>query len=257
MKNSKKINHDLKRLVSWLLANKISLNKTKTELIIFRKPRDKIPDIVIKLSGHKLTPTNSIKYLGIFLDDTLSGKSHIESLLPKLERANAMLTKVRHYVDQNKLMSIFYAIFSSHLTYGCQIWGTKVKSALFKKVLSQQKRAMHIITFSNYDAHSEPLFKTLNVLKLKDQISLLNCLLVHDHSRHLLPTSFNDYFTECAELRDTDDLRRAGSLFVPHTNTVNYGRNSIKLKAIHTWNYLCQVLDQNLFLLSRKQLKKH
>ena len=43
-KIQKKVNFDLKRLVAWLLANKISLNKTKTELIFFRKPRDKVPD---------------------------------------------------------------------------------------------------------------------------------------------------------------------------------------------------------------------
>ena len=39
----KKLNIDLKCLVNWLLANKISLNATKTELIFFRKPGEKVP----------------------------------------------------------------------------------------------------------------------------------------------------------------------------------------------------------------------
>ena len=73
-KNPKKVNLDLKRLVEWLLANKISLNKTKTELIFFRKPRDQVPqNYNFKLNGLKLTHSNHIKYLGIYLDETLSG----------------------------------------------------------------------------------------------------------------------------------------------------------------------------------------
>ena len=72
-KIQKHINIDLKLLVSWLLANKISLNKTKTELIIFRKPRQNVPEnICIKLNGHKISPSSTIKYLGILLDETLN-----------------------------------------------------------------------------------------------------------------------------------------------------------------------------------------
>ena len=66
---------DLKKLVSWLLANKISLNKTKTDLIIFRKPRDSIPiEHKFKLNGLKLTVSKCIKYVGVYLDDALSGQ---------------------------------------------------------------------------------------------------------------------------------------------------------------------------------------
>ena len=66
-----------------------------------------------------------MKYLGIFLDDTLNGDSHCAQLLLKLERANAMLTKVRHFIPLSKLLTVYYAILASHLFYGCQIWGLK------------------------------------------------------------------------------------------------------------------------------------
>ena len=38
-KVQKQLNIDLKLLYNWLLANKISLNSTKTEMIIFQKKR--------------------------------------------------------------------------------------------------------------------------------------------------------------------------------------------------------------------------
>ena len=41
-KVQKQLNIDLKLLYNWLLANKISLNSKKTEMIIFQKPNHKI-----------------------------------------------------------------------------------------------------------------------------------------------------------------------------------------------------------------------
>ena len=107
------VNYDLACVYKWLLANKISLNCSKTELIIFHKPGYPIQDFnfKIKINGHKITPTDHIKYLGIYLDSTLSGKHHCEILAKKLKRANGMLSKVRHYVPKDELRSIYYAIF--------------------------------------------------------------------------------------------------------------------------------------------------
>ena len=84
-KIKKQINLDLKHIVSWVLANKISLNKTKTELIIFRKARPKAnTNLCIKLNGHKFTPSPSMKYLGTLLDEALSGKAQYKVLIDKL-----------------------------------------------------------------------------------------------------------------------------------------------------------------------------
>ena len=86
------MNYDLKGLYFWLLANKISLNTTKTELILFRKQGMKIPlSLHIMINGQRLYPTDIIKYLGVYLDEHLRGSSHCEILQPKLNRANGML----------------------------------------------------------------------------------------------------------------------------------------------------------------------
>ena len=59
------MNSDLKNLCLWLLANKISLNKTK--LIYFKKQNAIIPFNKIKINGMKLHPSKSVKYLGIYI----------------------------------------------------------------------------------------------------------------------------------------------------------------------------------------------
>ena len=61
-KLNKLVNDDLKHLVNWLNANKISLNVKKTEMIIFKSKYKKFEgDLKIKLCGKRLYPTESVK----------------------------------------------------------------------------------------------------------------------------------------------------------------------------------------------------
>ena len=70
-KTQKYLNLDLKYLHKFLLANKISLNCDKSQLIFFHKPRTKLPEkINIKLDGTVLKHTHAIKYLGVYLDES-------------------------------------------------------------------------------------------------------------------------------------------------------------------------------------------
>ena len=69
---AKRVNFDLKNLSQWLKANKLSLNFTKTELIIFHSGSKKIDhNLKLKLDEKGLTPTSTVKYLGVLLDDHL------------------------------------------------------------------------------------------------------------------------------------------------------------------------------------------
>ena len=100
VKMQKQINLDLKSLYKWLLANKISLNCSKTELIFFHTPHGPVPDLRIKMNGLIIHPSSYIKYLGVYLDATLSGNHHCGLLVKKLKIANCMLSKFRHYVPR-------------------------------------------------------------------------------------------------------------------------------------------------------------
>ena len=68
--------------------------------------------IKIKLNGKRLIPSKQIKYLGIYLDEHLSGVAHCAELMKKLNRAIGLLAKARHYVLLNDLINIYYATFS-------------------------------------------------------------------------------------------------------------------------------------------------
>ena len=155
----KQVNQDLINLHNWLLSNKITLNKDKTELIYFHKPKSAVPtDLKIKMNGKRLFHSSKIKYLGVYLDETLSVRDHCEELANKLSRANGVLAKARHYVPLAYLKNIYYATFSSNLFDGSQVWGQTLQSVI-DKILILQKNAVRIMSFSDYRAHSEPLLR--------------------------------------------------------------------------------------------------
>ena len=79
-------------------------------------------DLKIKLSGKRLYPAESVKYLGVKINTNLSWQYHVNDLSVKLNRANALLFKMRKYVSCKILRSIYFAIFDSYLSYCCLVW---------------------------------------------------------------------------------------------------------------------------------------
>ena len=173
----KVVNKDLALLFQWLCANRLSLNVAKTEFIIFRPPRKNLPErIVLKLNNTKIFESYNIKYLGLLMDTRLNWKAHIHELSKKLSQAIGMLYNIRKSCNQQVLLSLYHAIFNSHMTYGLPIWGNTTKSILNRIVLLQ-KKALRAISYSGYNDSSSPIFKNLNILKLNDEY---NCIIAKE-----------------------------------------------------------------------------
>ena len=251
------MNLDLRSVYKWLLANKISLNTAKTELIFFHKP-GRMPDVKfkIKINGYRIVPSDYIKYLGIYLDSTLSGADHSRILSTKLKRASGLLSKIRHYVPPKELTSIYHAIFSSHMIYGCQVWAQNRES--IEKITKLQDRALRIINFKGPREDPSPLYHSNKILKFEDTIKLNDCLFVHDYLHDLLPVSFEDYYFKSNDIHPLVRTRNSklGCLFLPSCKTTNYGLKSITIKSIHTWNDVSTETKTDLSGLSRPDLKK-
>ena len=138
---NKVVNKDLNFLFQWLNANKISLNVTKTEVVIFRRKKKQLDcDLNLKLCGKKFKPSNYVRYLGIYLDEYLNWSPNINHLSQKLVKANAVLCKLRHFVNVATMKSIYYAIFYSHLSCVCTAWDQNLNSTHHINLL--QKKAM-------------------------------------------------------------------------------------------------------------------
>ena len=107
-------------------------------MVIFKSKQKKFEvDLKIKLCGKRLYLTESVKYLGIKIDTNLTWQHHVNDLSIKLNRANALLLKIRKYDSPKILRSIYFAIFDSHLSYCCLAWAQNFSS--IKQILILQK----------------------------------------------------------------------------------------------------------------------
>ena len=75
----------------------------------------------MKLCRKRLYPTESVKYFGVNIDTKLGWQYHVNYLFIKLNRANALLFKMRKYVSLKILRSIYFTIFDSFLSYCCRL----------------------------------------------------------------------------------------------------------------------------------------
>ena len=77
-KINKHINRDLKLTVDWIRANKLSLNASKTEIVLF-KPRNKktTKQLNFCVSGQKIKQSSQVQYLRVILQDNLHWDAHL------------------------------------------------------------------------------------------------------------------------------------------------------------------------------------
>ena len=158
-KTLKILNKDLKTLVDWLCANRLSLNVGKTEFIVFRPSRKSLSKrIILTINRTKIHESTKIKYLGIILDQRLSWRDHINELSKKLGRAISMLYKARHFCTLHVIKTLYYSIFNSHITYGLPVWGY-ANDIYLNKIIKLQKKAIRAISFSSYRENVSHLTK--------------------------------------------------------------------------------------------------
>ena len=229
------MNLDLRFVCNWLKANKISLNASKTELLVFRDPRRKINfDLKIKIDGQKITPSKFVKYLGIYLDNFLSWQKQEQDMRSRLSRAAGMLCKIRHYVDFDVLKMVYYGIFASILNYGSLIWGQH--SRIVNRLQTIRDKAIRYMTFKPKRTTVLPLFKECEILNLSDYIVYQNCLFAHDCINEKLPTPLLDDRITFVQTTGNTRAERLNQLVNFRTKTVLYGSNSIKSRAVKAWN---------------------
>ena len=93
-KIKKVVNKDLKFLIQWIHANKISVSVAKIKVIIFRRKKKQLEfDLNLKFCGKKPRASSYVKYLGLYLDEYLDWSPHINRLSHKLVQANAIHCK--------------------------------------------------------------------------------------------------------------------------------------------------------------------
>ena len=248
------INFELKLLADWLRHNKLSLNATKTELILFHPPKKKVPKISINFENVKLEPVENVKYLGVTIDEVLSWNKQVSDVFIKLNKANGILSKLRHYTSRSVCLSVYYSLFNSYLLYGLLTWSFTSQINI-EKLLKLQKKAIRIITFSDHLAHTNPIFHILNIIKYPDLVKLETYKFLHDFKNDLLPTIFKDFY-ELSRLGHNHLTRRSenNNFSIPLVKSYQNGLQSLRFKGASMWNHFLNSSNKQLAKITSRKL---
>ena len=164
-----------------------------------------------------------------------------------------MLSELRHYVNKDILLSVYYCIFHSHLAYLCLVW-RQVKFSL-NRITLLQKRAIRTLHSASYRDHTCSLFHRYKVLKFAELVSLENCIFVNKCFNDEAFSLFSNHFKLTASTHSycTRSVSN-GLIFKRLYNTIPYGNKSIINSAVSTWNHFQTIFPcHNLLNMSPKK----
>ena len=247
------INDELEKVNKWLKLNKLAVNVDKTKSMLFHKRRPVIP-IQFSMNNRVIDVVQHFNYLGIMLDADMSWKTHVAMVRNKLSRINGILHRLKYIYPQNVLITLYKSLFVPHINYGSLVWG-HAGGALDKI----KKKAVRTITYSNYAAHSEPLLKELNLLKVKDLFELKILKFLFKLYHNTLPPYFNSYRSYFEKIVTPYTLR-PHPLPVPRVSHV-FAEAGLLYKLVVTKNKFaasdevisCRINDQSYSLIGFNQ----
>ena len=114
-----------KKVTAWLTANKLSLNISKTNFIIFKSNRKKLKSKAnVIINKHTIDQVKYTKFLGIYIDEELSWKYHIYHIASKSSKMTGIMAEARLHLTTKTLLTLYHTMIYPYLNYCNNIWGS-------------------------------------------------------------------------------------------------------------------------------------
>ena len=115
---------DLQNIDQWMIANKLSLNASKTKCMLFRSTKSKTPpsDQSISLRKLDIEQVSSFKFLGVHIDEHLTWSVQAKHVLNKLRSGLAAARRVKPFLNQGTLITLYHSLMGSHLQHCISSW---------------------------------------------------------------------------------------------------------------------------------------
>jgi hypothetical protein len=150
----------------WFKVNLLSINTDKTHSIQFRTKNKPTVDINIVCNDNPKTTVPKIKFLGLYIHDSVNWSCHIEYIIPKLSSACYTMRSITSFMSSNTLKTVYYSYFNAIISYGLPFWGN---SSHVPKIFKMQKRIVRIMMGCKNRVSCRNLFRRLGILPLVSQ----------------------------------------------------------------------------------------
>ena len=196
------INSEITKISDWLSVNKLSLNANKTKFMIFHNyqkvlTESEIPQL--KINNTPIERVTEFNFLGITISEFMNWGPHSLKIANKVSRTLGVMNCLKRYLPLSALKIMYDSLILSHMQFGITCWGFE-----WNRLAKLQKRAVRIITNSKYNAHTEPLYKELQLLKITDIFDVQCMKFWYKFSNNTLPNYFRTMFRYNNTLYDVE-----------------------------------------------------
>lgn len=203
----------LNKFIAWFNQNKLFVNASKTVFINFTPRLKNISEsYLIKNNGRTIEQVANTKFLGLYLDNSLSWETHIDAICKKISSSCFALYRLRQISSNNVMLSFYYALIYSRLKYGILFWGCSHHSI---RAFRLQKKAVRTIVGASRITSCREIFKKLNLLTLTSLYILETLLFV---KQNLDKFNKNNYY-------HSYNTRRGNDLCLPIHTLAIYEKN--------------------------------
>ena len=157
------INNELELIADWLKLNKLSLNVKKSKHLVFHNIWKRVQSFHLKIDGNSIDKITNFSFLGLTINENLTWKNHVNVISNKISRISGLLNRLKYYLPTNTKLHIYNSLVLPHCYCGFLAWDFECN-----RIYELQKSSVRSIRNSKYNAHTDPLFKQLKLLKVED-----------------------------------------------------------------------------------------
>ena len=189
---------EINKVADWLTVNKLTLNVNKTKFKVFHYHQRTLgqADIpTLKINGSDIKRVSEFYFSGLPINELMTWNSHSKTVSNKMSRVLGIMNRLKQFLPFSALRLMYQSLVNCHLQFCVLAWGYECK-----RVYNLQKKAIRIMTASKYNAHIEPLFKQLNIMKVEDSFGLQCLQFYYKFKTNTLPAFFNNIFTRNSDI---------------------------------------------------------
>uniref|UniRef100_A0A7M5V438 Uncharacterized protein n=1 Tax=Clytia hemisphaerica TaxID=252671 RepID=A0A7M5V438_9CNID len=200
----------------------------------------------ITISNNQVMRTSFAKYLGVFIDEKLDWKAHIDHVKTKIKQGSGLIRKLSHLVSPSYITSLYYSFINPHLQYCITSWGSPSTKGIGKlncEISNITNKINKIFNKSNLG--------TFNTLKVNSLYKLECGKLIFKHINKLSADYLNTIFSKPSHGFGTRQPTNDS------LTTLVFGDSPspIRFYGPHLWNQQCLNLKSTSFSVFARKLK--
>ena len=134
------MNQELTKVSTWFKVNKLSVNAKKTKFMIFtNKKMCSVNNFEIFMDHQSIANVEKIKFLGVYIDNKLNWKFHINYISDKIAKSIGILCKARKVLAKSTLLNLYYVFCFPYFSFGNIIWASNYKTNINPLLILQKK----------------------------------------------------------------------------------------------------------------------